>query len=74
MPATAPGALAAYDRLSDRLRGALGLAPSAQTRSLAAAIREDGVAIPPRPTSRRRRPPPRPTGRRSWAATATWRS
>ena len=31
-----PGALAAYDRLSDRLRGALGLAPSAQTRALAA--------------------------------------
>ena len=44
-----PGALAAYDRLSDRLRGALGLAPSAQTRSLAAAIREDGAAGPPRP-------------------------
>jgi DNA-binding SARP family transcriptional activator/tetratricopeptide (TPR) repeat protein len=44
-----PGALAAYDRLSDRLRGALGLAPSAQTRSLAAAIREDGAAAPQRP-------------------------
>ena len=44
-----PGALAAYDRLSDRLRGVLGLAPSAQTRLLAAAIREDGAASPQRP-------------------------
>ena len=35
-----PGALAAYDRLSDRLRSALGLAPSAETRALAAAVRE----------------------------------
>ena len=32
-------ALAAYDRLSDRLRTSLGLAPSAQTRSLAASLR-----------------------------------
>ena len=43
-----PGALAAYDRLSDRLRGALGLAPSHQTRALAAAIREAGAAAPER--------------------------
>ena len=50
-----PGALAAYDRLSDRLRGALGLAPSAQTRALAAAIRR-GRQAPraPRPDA----PPP----------------
>jgi DNA-binding SARP family transcriptional activator len=41
-----PGALVAYDRLSDRLRGTLGLAPSAETRSLAAAIREEGMAAP----------------------------
>ncbi len=34
------GALAAYDRLSDRLRTALGLAPSAETRALAAAVKE----------------------------------
>ena len=44
-----PGALAAYDRLSNRLRGALGLAPSLQTRSLAAAIREDGAPVPQAP-------------------------
>ena len=65
------GALAAYDRLSDRLRGALGLAPSAQTRSLAAAIREDGAAAPQRPAPRRRR------GRRAAARgprRASWRS
>ena len=42
------GALAAYDRLSDRLRGALGLAPSHQTRALAATIREAGAAAPER--------------------------
>lgn len=34
------GAVAAYDRLSDRLREGLGLAPSAQTRTLAATLRE----------------------------------
>ena len=34
------GALAAYDRLSDRLRESLGLAPSQQTRALAASLRE----------------------------------
>ena len=34
------GALAVSDRLADRLRDALGLAPSAQTRALAATIRE----------------------------------
>ena len=39
-----PAALAAYDRLSDRLRGTLGLAPSGETRRLAAAIREEGAA------------------------------
>jgi DNA-binding SARP family transcriptional activator len=44
-----PGALAAYDRLSDRLRDALGLAPSAETRLLAAAIREAGAPAPQRP-------------------------
>jgi DNA-binding SARP family transcriptional activator/tetratricopeptide (TPR) repeat protein len=33
-------ALAAYDRLADRLRTALGLAPSAETRALAGAVRE----------------------------------
>src|SRR4051812_17034651 len=33
-------ALATYDRLSDRLRDALGLAPSQQTRALAGALRE----------------------------------
>ena len=33
-------ALATYDRLSDRLREALGLAPSQQTRTLAGALRE----------------------------------
>ena len=42
-----PGALAAYDRLSDRLRGTLGLAPSAQTRALAASVRQaDAPAAP----------------------------
>lgn len=41
------GALAAYDRLSNRLREALGLAPSAQTRALAAAIREAEAPAPP---------------------------
>jgi len=35
-----PGALAAYERLSDRLRSVLGLAPSAQTRALAASVRQ----------------------------------
>jgi DNA-binding SARP family transcriptional activator/tetratricopeptide (TPR) repeat protein len=39
-----PGALATYDRLSDRLRAALGLAASGETRRLAAAIREEGAA------------------------------
>jgi DNA-binding SARP family transcriptional activator/tetratricopeptide (TPR) repeat protein len=34
-----PGALAAYDRLCDRLRNSLGLAPAPQTRELAAAVR-----------------------------------
>ena len=42
-----PGALAVYDRLSDRLRSALGLAPSAETRALAAEIREEGAAEAP---------------------------
>jgi DNA-binding SARP family transcriptional activator/tetratricopeptide (TPR) repeat protein len=46
------GALAAYDRLADRLRAALGLAPSAETRALAAAVREpapsEAVGEPPR--------------------------
>ena len=42
-----PGALAAYDRLSDRLRSALGLAPSAETRALAAEIRAEGAAETP---------------------------
>ncbi len=41
-----PGALAAYDRLSDRLRSALGLAPSAETRALAAEVRAEGAAGP----------------------------
>jgi DNA-binding SARP family transcriptional activator len=35
-----PGALAVYDRLSDRLREALGLAPSQPTRALAGEVRE----------------------------------
>ena len=34
------GALATYDRLSERLREALGLAPSQQTRTLAATLRQ----------------------------------
>src|SRR4051794_15820397 len=34
------GALGTYDRLSDRLRESLGLAPSHQTRTLAGALRE----------------------------------
>ena len=38
-------ALAAYDRLSDRLRTSLGLAPSTQTRTLAATLR--GVETAP---------------------------
>src|SRR4051812_39717627 len=42
-----PGALAAYDRLSDRLRTALGLAPSAETRALAAEVRAEGGAEAP---------------------------
>ncbi|MEA2312768.1 MAG: hypothetical protein QOE28_2736, partial [Solirubrobacteraceae bacterium] len=46
------GALAAYERFSDRLRVALGLAPSAQTRSLAAAIREEEApAVPAAPAA-----------------------
>ena len=47
-------ALAAYDRLSDRLRDALGLAPSAETRALAAERARGGAAAP-----RPRRPRPR---------------
>jgi DNA-binding SARP family transcriptional activator/tetratricopeptide (TPR) repeat protein len=38
------GALGAYDRLSDRLRETLGLAPSVQTRALAATLKEADVA------------------------------
>jgi hypothetical protein len=43
------GALAVYDRLSDRLRTSLGLAPSAQTRTLAATLR--GPEAAPRRTA-----------------------
>jgi DNA-binding SARP family transcriptional activator/tetratricopeptide (TPR) repeat protein len=50
------GALAAYDRLSERLRTTLGLAPSAATRALAAGVRTPepdpqpaGAATPPEP-------------------------
>ena len=52
-----PGALAAYDRLSDRLRSALGLAPSAETRALAAAVRAEGApeGPPRRPPAKRGR-------------------
>src|SRR3954452_23008742 len=42
-----PGALAAYDRLSDRLRSALGLAPSAETRALVAEVRAEAPAERP---------------------------
>src|SRR4051794_21420786 len=43
-----PRALAVYDRLPDRLRRVLGLVAAPETRSLAAAIREDGRAAPER--------------------------
>lgn len=39
-------ALATYDRLADRLRTTLGLATSAETRALAAAIRADSHDVP----------------------------
>jgi DNA-binding SARP family transcriptional activator len=35
-----PGALVVYERLSERLRAGLGLAPSGETRALAAAVRQ----------------------------------
>ena len=53
-----PGALAAYYRLSDRLRSALGLAPSAETRALAAEVRAEGAAEVPA-----ERPAPAAAGR-----------
>ncbi|MCW3047550.1 MAG: transcriptional activator domain, partial [Solirubrobacterales bacterium] len=47
------GALAVHDRLAERLRTVLGLAPSAETRSLAAAVR----AADPEPASGHAGPP-----------------
>jgi DNA-binding SARP family transcriptional activator/tetratricopeptide (TPR) repeat protein len=41
------GALAVYERLSDRLRTGLGLAPSADTRALAAGVRDEQPAAAP---------------------------
>jgi len=43
----APAALNAYSRLSDRLRGELGIAPSAQTQALVQRLRASAPAVAP---------------------------
>ncbi|MFN8201945.1 MAG: AAA family ATPase [Solirubrobacteraceae bacterium] len=46
-----PGALAVHDRLADRLRTQLGLAPAPETRELAAQLRAPPAAEPDRPAA-----------------------
>ena len=65
-------AVTAYERLAERLRRELRIAPSAPTRALIAEIRGDGAAHrAPRPPARRspRPSPPGASARRSSAAT-----
>jgi DNA-binding SARP family transcriptional activator len=52
-----PAALATYDRLAGRLRRELALAPSAQTRELADALRAEAPGAEPRQQEEHRRGP-----------------
>ena len=63
------GAIAVYDRFATRLRRELAVAPSARTRSLAAALRSGGGARADQPTGREAPSPPLP----AWLAPARWR-
>ena len=63
------GAIALYDRFATRLRRELAVAPSARTRSLAAALRSGGGARADQPTGREAPSPPLP----AWLAPARWR-
>jgi DNA-binding SARP family transcriptional activator len=55
-------ALAAYERLRERLRSDLGIAPSAQTRALAEGVRAGGGASPPATAPAAAPAPPPPAG------------